>query len=157
MIINEWQLNSKLNSALQSEQRADFALYLALLSPAVEESAEFFTPDDVSSSELSTNLYQKLGIQPMRRFDLQERDIGLLNQHSQALSSGGLAELKLAIYLNTPPLTQYDDKKRLASDVWQSLSSHSRRHLSSPEQSKPQADPTALYEVLQQLNAGQAA
>lgn len=157
MIVNEWQLNSNLNTALQHARRADFALYLALLSPAVEESAEFLTPDVVSDVNKSEELHQRLGIRPARSFAIEQGDTKILCQHTKALLQGGLASLKLAASLNIPPLQQYDDKKRLSDDVWQSLSLHSRRRISEPKLIKPQADPAALYEVLQQLHPDEAA
>lgn len=152
MIINEWQLDSRLNTALQQAQRADFSLYLALLSPAIEESAEFFTPDAVSEIKISENLYNKFGIRPARSFAMAQEDLKVLGQHTQALLQGGLASLKLAMSLSIAPLQQHDDKKRLSSDVLQALSLHSHRRLLEPELTKPQADPAAIYEVLQQLH-----
>lgn len=157
MIINEWQLDSKLNTALQHAQRADFSLYLALLSPAVEESAEFLTPAAVSEIKVSEDLYNKFGIRPARSFAMEQDDLKVLSRHTQALLQGGLASLKLAMSMNTAPLQQHDDKKRLSNDVFQALSLHSQRRVLQPELTKPQADPAAMYEVLQQLNAGEAA
>jgi hypothetical protein len=156
MIINEWQLDIKLNSALQHARRADFALYLALLSPAVDESAQFFTPDAVTQS-IQPDLYQQLSVMPQRSFAQTENDIVVLHKHNEALNQKGLPQLKLAAYLNPPPLTQYDDKHRIAADVWQSLSLHSRRRLQQATPEKPEANPAALYEVLQQLHEIEAA
>ena len=157
MIINEWQLNSKLNNALQHAQRADFALYLALLSPAVEESAEFLTPDAISETKVSDDLCNRFGVRPARSFAMEEGDIAVLSQHTKALQKGGMAGLKLAMSMNTAPLLQHDDKKRLSNDIVQALSLHSQRRLLQPELTKPQANPAAMYEILQQLHAGKAA
>ncbi|MGP9802407.1 VC2046/SO_2500 family protein [Rheinheimera sp. NSM] len=156
MVINEWQLNGKLNRALQNSQRADFALYLAWLTPAVDESAEFFTPQAVTE-RIEQNLLQQLGVQQARAFCQTETDIDLMQQHSVALRQGGLAQLKLATYLNQPPLTQYDNKTRLGDDIWQSLSLHSRRRLQQSTPDRPEANPAGLYEVLQQLHGMSAA
>lgn len=156
MVINEWQLNGKLNRALHNSQRADFAMYLAWLTPAVEESAEFFTPQAVTE-RIERNLLRQFGVQQARTFCQTETDIDLMQQHSAALQQGGLAQLKLATYLNQPPLARYDDKNRLAVDVWQSLSLHSRRRLQQTTPDKPDANPAGLYEVLQQLHGMSAA
>ena len=156
MVINEWQLDSKLNRALHSAQRADFAMYLAWLTPAVEESAEFFTPQALTE-RIEQNLLQQLGVQQARAFCQIDTDIQLMQHHSTALQQGGIAQLKLATYLNQPPLTQFDDKSRLAADVWQSLSLHSRRRLQHTTPDKPDVNPAALYEVLEQLHGMDAA
>ena len=156
MVINEWQLNGKLNRALQSSQRADFAMYLAWLTPAVNESAEFFTPEALTEN-IEPYLLQQLGVQQARSFCQIETDIQLMQQHSTALQQGGLAQLKLATYLNQPPLSRYDDKSRLATEVWQSLSLHSRRRLEQTTPGKRDANPAALYEVLEQLHGMNAA
>lgn len=156
MVINEWQLNGNLNRALQSSQRADFAMYLAWLTPAVDEAAEFFTPR-ASTERIEQNLQRQLGVQQARTFCQTETDITLMQHHSAALQQGGIAQLKLATYLNQPPLTQFDDKSRLATEVWQSLSLHSRRRLQQTTPGKQDANPAGLYEVLEQLHGGNAA
>ena len=88
-----------------------------------------------------------------------EREAGLADSREggTALQQGGLAQLKLATYLNQPPLTQYDDKSRLATEVWQSLSLHSRRRLQQATPGKQEADPAAIYEMLEQLHSMDAA
>jgi predicted phage tail protein len=156
MIINEWQLNSKLNSALQRTQRADFSLYLSFLSPEVEEFAQFYTPDAVNI-QLKTDLYRRLGISVERKFAMAKEDVSLLFKQSEALQKGGLAQLKLASSLNSPPLTMHDDKKRLSADVWQNISLHCRRRVMQQVPDRPEANPAGLYEVLQQLNHVEAA
>jgi hypothetical protein len=156
MVINEWQLDVKLNCALQNAQRTDFALYLALLSPAVDESAPFFTPDALQQSAPS-NLHQQLGVAPPRSYAQTEDDVVQMQRHSEAFAQGSLAQLKLAAYLNPPPLARYDDKQRIADDVWQNLSLHSRRRLQHTTPEKTQASPADLYEVLQQIHGVEAA
>uniref|UniRef100_A0A486XMM0 Uncharacterized protein n=1 Tax=Rheinheimera sp. BAL341 TaxID=1708203 RepID=A0A486XMM0_9GAMM len=156
MVINEWQLDSKLNRALQNAQRADFAMYLAWLTPAVDEAAELYTPE-VVTEHIERNLYRQLGVQQARTFCQTETDIKLMQHHSAALQQGGLTQLKLATYLNQPPLTQFDNKSRLTAEVWQSLSLHSRRRLEQATPDKADINPAALYEVLEQLNGVNAA
>lgn len=158
MVINEWQLDVKLNSALQQAQRADFALYLSLLSPAVEESAQFYTPESLNQTS-TDQLYQRLGIssERARSFALLDGDDVTMQRHSNALQQSGLAQLKLASYLTPPPLVQYDNNKRIDNTVWQNLSLHTRRHLQNVHAEKAETDPAALYEVLQQLRPNEAA
>lgn len=158
MVINEWQLGVKLNQALHQTHRADFVLYLSLLSPEVNEAAQFYTPDPIKEPQLD-RLRQQLGLDTSaaRRFALQDGDLDRLLQHSVALRHGGIPQLKLTSYLNPGPLAQFDEQKRIRGDVWQNLSLHARRHLTTEAVNKTQADPTALYEVLQQLHQHEAA
>ncbi|GAB2925705.1 VC2046/SO_2500 family protein [Rheinheimera gaetbuli] len=156
IVFNEWQLNSKLNRALQSSQRADFAMYLAWITPAVDEAAQFCTPQ-LPIEHIQQNLQQQLGVQDARTFCQIETDIEVMLHHSEALQQSGLAQLKLATYLNQPPLAQFDDKSRLATEIWQSLSLHTRRRLQQITPSKQDANPTELYELLEQLHGNNAA
>ncbi len=156
MVINEWQLNGKLNRALQSSQRADFAMYLAWLTPAVDEAAEFYTPEAFTEGT-EKNIRRQFDVPQARAFCQTETDIDLMQQHSVALQLGGLAQLKLTSYLKQPPLTQFDDKSRLATEVWQNLSLHSRRRLQQSTPERPDTNPAGLYEVLQQLHEINAA
>ena len=151
MIINEWQLGGKLNRSLQAAQRADFAYYLALLSPRVDESAEFFTPE-VTDDIKTVNLYNALNVVQARPFQYSEGDAAILHQQSCALYAGGLAQLKLQSCLKAAPLTEYNDAKRLDTALLQSLSLHSRRQLTGENLEKPEADPSSLYDVLQKLH-----
>lgn len=152
MIINEWQLSTRLNTALQKQQRADFALLLAMLSPAVDEFAQFKTPV-VTQDDMKVSLYQKLSVQKCRSFACDEDDSQTLLQHAKALSSDGMTQLKLCQYLRPAPLTQYDEPKRLDNELYQNLSLHSRRHVQGEVVPSLEADAPLLYDVLQQLNA----
>jgi len=129
-----------------------------LLSPEVNEAAQFYTPEPVAEPKPDL-LRQQLGldISAARRFALQDGDLDRLLQHSIALKCSGLSQLKLTSYLNPGPLAQFDEQKRIRGDVWQNLSLHARRHLTTEAVNKTQADPTALYEVLQQLHQHEAA
>ena len=77
-LVNEWQLKSQLNQAIQSQHRADFALWLAMLSPAVEEMAQFF-PQPLADEPQKPTLYQQLGVKPQRDYAMQEADVELFD------------------------------------------------------------------------------
>ncbi|HSG53181.1 MAG TPA: VC2046/SO_2500 family protein [Rheinheimera sp.] len=156
MIINEWQLGSKLSTAINQAQRSDFAFYLALLSPDVEESAQFATPEPELVSQVN-DIYKQFAIKPHREYSLIKEDISVLYQHSLQLKHGGLSALRLASSLNAPPLSQFNDTKRIDEEVWQNCSAHSRRHIRGQFSEQQAANPAALYEVLQQLKPNEAA
>lgn len=149
-IINEWQLDTKLNQALQQQHRADFALWLAVLSPAVNEMAAFYTPL-ARVAEVEHNLYQQLAVRKSRNFALESHDVELMQKQSVAAQQS-LAQLKLQSELNPAPWVKQNNAKKLDNEVFSSLDSHSRRRLQGGLPERPAADETALYEVLQQLN-----
>ncbi len=155
-IINEWQLDCRLNQALNQQHRADFALWLAFLSPAINEMAEFQTPESRLPA-VNKDLYTKFSVKPARNFGWDDSDLDTLNQHSKALNSSGLSQLKLQLYLAVAPLVLLDDKTKLATDVVQNLDAHSLRRRSGNTVVRDDADPTALYDVLQQLHQHDAA
>ena len=155
-IINEWQLDCRLNKALNQHQRSDFSLWLAFLSPAIDEMAEFHTPK-FDPAITKTDLYATLSLIKARDYGWQEDDLAKLTSQSEALSSGGLRQLKLQQYLAEGPLVLMDDKTKLAPELIQNLDAHSKRRRHGGNMERPEADPTALYEILQELQQNTAA
>lgn len=155
-IINEWQLGVRLNNALQHQQRADFSLWLALLSPETAEMAEFCTPDG-SSEPVQHDIYQQLAIRPQRAFGFSEGDLERMLQQNQALQQGGIPGIKLASALLPEPLVLKDDPRKIPENIWQNLSVHSRRRLTEGNIGRDEANPAGLYQVLQQLHQTDAA
>jgi hypothetical protein len=152
MLINEWQTGVRLNKAIQQQQFSDFSLWLAFLSPAVDEFAQFYTPD-TRSARFQPDLYQQLGIQPARSFAFLPEDEQHLKQQAIAFQQGGALALHLMQCLQGAPLTMEDNKQKLPDEVKSGLSLHARRHLAQQKPEMIQADPTALYEILNQLHA----
>lgn len=152
-IINEWQLGDRLGKALQHQQRADFALWLAFLSPAVEEMAEFQTPVN-QAAQPKHDLYQQLAVSKRRSFAYQTTDDQTLLQQSQAAQQG-LAQLKLYSYLQEQPWVWQEDKRKLEPQVFADLDLHCRRRLAGDNMAPSVSDETALYEILEQLSATQ--
>lgn len=148
-LINEWQLGTKLNQALQHQHRADFSLWLALLSPAIEEMAAFQTPvSEVKPA--NSDLYQVLGLVKTRSFGWQKHDTTTLQQQSVAIQYS-LAQLKLHSYLQPEPWVLQEDSRKLDSQIIADLDAHCRRRLNSAPIERPATDETALFEILEQL------
>ncbi len=152
MLINEWQTGSRLNEAVQQQRRSDLSLWLAFLSPAVEEFAQFYTPES-QSARFQSDLYQQLGIRQARPFSFVPEDEIHLKQQAEAFQQGGTVALHLMQCLQGAPLVMEDNSKKLPDDVIASLSLHARRHLNQQKPEQIQSDPTALYEILNQLHA----
>ncbi|MBY0419490.1 MAG: hypothetical protein K2W88_15680, partial [Pararheinheimera sp.] len=66
---------------------------------------------------------------------------------------GGAVALRLMQCLQGAPLVMQDNKQKLPDEVKSGLSLHARRHLNQQKPEMMQADPTALYEILNQLHA----
>jgi hypothetical protein len=151
-LVNEWQLQSQLNQALQTQHRADFSLWLAMLSPAVEEMAQFFPPPLTDEPQKHT-LYQQLGVHPQRDYAMNSDDIELFDAQHQALVADSYTQWRLLSLLKPTAVVVCHDAKKLSADVTDSLGMHTKRRLSGAALSMPTADPTLMYEILQQRTA----
>jgi hypothetical protein len=150
MIINEWQLGDQLNQALGMARPADFRLWLAMLSPAIEEQAEFCWPDEPAPKQADLRRVYQLA--PERDFALNTADLADLAASHQAFLSHGLADWRLRNLLRPAPQVIRHDAKKLPADVEENLSLHGKRKVQHQAQPKMQPDATLLYDVLQQLN-----
>ncbi|WP_430455949.1 VC2046/SO_2500 family protein [Rheinheimera sp.] len=151
MLINEWQLGSELNEALQQRCRADFQLWLSVLSPATEEQAGFCLPDGNATPQ-QTDLRQQLQLPAMRDPAMLDSDIIHMRQQGQALQQGGFAALQLSMLLQPQPQVIRHDAKKLSAEILDNLSLHSQRHLQHRDAPIQKLDATLLYDVLEQLH-----
>jgi hypothetical protein len=147
LLINEWQLTGQLNQALLHQQRADFALWLALLSPATDEMAPFYPPETPEIAQ-THDLYQQLGIVKERDFAMQDSDLLTLDKQQQGLQHSGLTQWRLLNLLSPAPTVVKHDAKKLAAEVLDNLDPHCLRRLQGLPVSPQQHDVTALYDVL---------
>lgn len=149
-LVNEWQLQSQLNQALAQNHRADFGLWLAMLSPAVEEMAEFTLKDEIQP-KAKPDLRLQLGVSTRLELSAQSDDARCMRQHLDALLEGGLASWRLASLLQPPPMVICNDRKKLDADVLDNLSVHALRRKQGTAVVSTETDPTMLYEILQQI------
>lgn len=151
-LVNEWQLQSQLNHALQNQQHADFSLWLAMLSPDVEEMAQF-SPKPFEDEIQKPTLYQQLGVQPQRDFAMHQQDVEFMHAQHQALIAQGYTEWRLLSLLQPSAVVVRHDPKKLSADVTESLGFHTKRRLFGSAPAAQIADPTLMYEMLQQMAA----
>lgn len=150
LLINEWQLQGQLNEALQHQHRADFALWLAMLSPEAEEMAPFYPPE--SPAELMTaDLYQQLAVPKARDFAMQTDDVAVLGRQQQGFLQSGLSQWRLLNLLAAAPTVVKHDARKLSAEVLDNLSPHTLRRLQGQAVSPKIADAAGLYEVLQDM------
>ena len=156
MLINEWQLGNELNQALHLQHRADFQLWLSLLSPAIEEQAGFCLPDQQATPQ-APDLFHQLQLMPRRDPGLQEHDVARMLQHGSLMQQGGFAAMRLGMLLQPPPTVIRHDAKKLSADLADSLSLHCQRHLAQQNAPQQPTDVTLLYDVLEQLHGSAVA
>ena len=152
VIVNEWQLQGQLNQAINQNRRADFGLWLAMLSPAVDEMAEFCLAEE-SAPKPALDLRKQLGVHTRVEFATTEQDLSALKQQHDAFTQGGLASWRLAALLTPPPTVVCHDRKKLSAEVLDNLSVHAQRRLQQQLQPKVTTDATQLYEMLTKLHA----
>lgn len=151
MLIHEWQLGTKLSSALQQQQPADFRIWRAMLSTAVEEQAAFVLQQQ-HDVEQKTPLRQLFGLAESRPLDYQSDDEMHFKQLSEALQSDGFAQARLLQQLHQYPWVLHDKAKKLDARVEDNLDAHARRRYLQQSMEAVDADATQLYDVLQQLH-----
>lgn len=151
MLIHEWQLGPKLSSALQQQQPADFRLWRAMLSTAVEEQAAFVLQQQ-HKVEPKTPIRQLFGLPALRPLDYQAEDESNFKQLNTALQSDGLVQARLLQQLRQYPWVMKDQAKKLDARVEDNLDAHARRRYQQESMEAVEADATQLYEVLQQLH-----
>ena len=149
MIINEWQLGNQLNQALSAARPADFRLWLALLSPAIEEQAEFCWPAEIQTKQADLRRVYQLA--PERDLAMQTDDLIDLTASHQAFISHGLTEWRLRQLLRPAPQVVRHDAQKLPADVQDNISLHCKRKLQQQQPPAAAPDATLLYDVLQQL------
>ena len=152
VIVNEWHLQGQLNQAINQNRRADFGLWLAMLSPAVEEMAEFCLAEEPELKP-APDLRKQLGVHTRLDFATSEQDLSALNQQHVAFTEGGLASWRLAALLTPPPTVVCHDRKKLSAEVLDNLSVHAQRRLQQQQKPKVETDATQLYDMLTQLHA----
>ena len=151
-LVNEWQLQGQLNQALAAQHRADFSLWLAMLSPAVEEFAQFY-PLPLPDSADKPDIYQKLGVVKAREFAIQPDDLAVFNCQHQALVQDGFTQWRLQALLQPAATVVRHDAKKLAAEVEDNLSLHTKRRLAGQGVAPTAANPVLLYDMLQTLHA----
>ena len=155
MLIHEWQLGPKMNQALHKQQPAEFRLWRAMLSAAVEEQAAFVLKQAKNDTAVRS-LRQILGVPAARPFNWQAGDQTRSQLCSNAMQQS-FTQTRLQQQLTPLPWVLKDDAKKLDPRVADNLDLHSQRRLYQEGVEPVEADATALYEVLQQLESQAAA
>ncbi len=117
-LVGEMQLGGRLNQAVNTQNRADFALLLAMLSKDVTD-APHLDAEDASKSE-TLDLRSRLQLPPAPAVYAKTQDFSRGEAQSQALQSGGMGEIFLGECLRPSPLVPFE--RSLSPEVMAQLS-----------------------------------
>ena len=118
MLVDELQLGSSLNHAVNSGSRAEFSLLLAMLSGDVCDAPQFSDP--IKPATQKEDLRARFGLPPKQPCYAEEGDFERAGELSDALSQGGQQALGLLLCARQEPLC--DRERALAPEVYSSLS-----------------------------------
>ncbi len=146
-LINEIQLGTNLNHAVEGGRRADFSLMLALLSSDLHENIPVdTTPIETQSSQQLRAYFEIPASQPLTSTPLCYQRAAKQAQafHQASLTSARLLAQLQPTALSYPP----QQTKGLPEDLFHNLSIHERRKLPPVEPKPLQATPQDLYLAL---------
>jgi hypothetical protein len=144
-LVNEIQLGDKLNRAVESGRRADFALMMSLLSSNLCEKSPLQHPDTTHP----TSLRETLGVAPEAELTASEISYSRSAAQSHSFHSGGMPDTRLLQHLAPTSLAQLPQHTcQLPEDLYHNLSGHDRRQLAS---SSTQAFNVAANELYNEL------
>ncbi|MGN0908925.1 MAG: VC2046/SO_2500 family protein [Succinivibrio sp.] len=118
MLVDELQLGSSLNHAVNSGSRAEFSLLLAMLSEDVCDAPQFSDP--IKTPARKEDLRARFGLPPKQPCYAAPGDFERAGELSEALGGGGRAALSLLLCARQEPLC--DRERQLSPDVYSSLS-----------------------------------
>lgn len=145
-IINELQVGSAINQAVQQGRHADFALFMALFSNDVRDTSPIEAIDEKTTTEqLLRKRFELPQLQPLRS---DQSAYPISAQQAHYFHTGGLASAKLSHYLKPEVLTYLpEDTQGFPEEVYLNLSGHDRRHLA-----ESQPSPLLTTDLYPQLN-----
>lgn len=146
-LINEIQLGTHLNHAVESGRRADFALMLALLSSDLHENIPVDnTPTETQSAQQLRTYFEIPASQPLTSTPSCYQRAA---EQAQAFHQASLTSTRLLAELQPTALTYPPQQtKGLPEDLFHNLSIHERRKLPPLETQPLQAAPQDLYLAL---------
>ncbi len=118
MLVDEMQLGERLNHDVQSADRADFALMLAMLSQDVTDHAEFDPATEKETTEADQRA--RFNLPPAVKHYAEEHDFKRAAEISELFSNDGINSVFLSHCLRHEPLVPFEH--RLSPEVFAELS-----------------------------------
>ncbi|AXV64937.1 MULTISPECIES: VC2046/SO_2500 family protein [Pseudoalteromonas] len=119
LLLNESQLDNRLNKSVHEHRQGEFALLLAMLSHDALDFSQFHLPKteltDTQSSEHV--LRNELGAGPKQPLAPEQYDMLIGQNNGLRLLQGGLSDIRLRNCLSPEPLAIRDDKNHVPLEV----------------------------------------
>lgn len=144
LLVDELQLGERLNKDVQSQNRADFALMLAMLSQDVRDNPVFFTRTQKVKEE---NLRAKFMLPPAQKEYATADDFDRAQALTEAFHQDGLRQVFLASCLSNEPLIPY--QRDLAPEVFAQLTPLKQEKLRKKNEGQ-----TLAYEAIKEVGDG---
>lgn len=116
-LVDELQLGDRLNTALQSSDRAQFDLLLSMLSKDLTDCAPFDTPQEQQVGD--ENLRKRFALPPAQAHYARSAHFEQSASLGELLSQGGQSAMFLSQCLNPEPLTPFE--RELSPEVFAEL------------------------------------
>ena len=144
-LVNETQLGDKLNRAVESGRRADFALMMSLLSNNLCEK----NPQQLAKTSHPNSLRDSLGVAAEVELSASEVSYRRSAAQSSSFHSGGIADTRLLQHLVPSSLAQLPQNTfQLPEELYHNLSGHDRRQLAEPSTQSFNVAANELYNAL---------
>ncbi|PJG57582.1 VC2046/SO_2500 family protein [Aeromonas cavernicola] len=151
LLVDEGQLGQRLNRDLQYGDRADFRLYLALISEAVEDQPWFDGQPANDNGNRDWRAY--FSLRPPASLVAEAQEDGSVALNEQLQQGGGMLDVQLWLALKAPPLLA--SRPKIDPVVYDNLSPLVRERLQKEWRSvERQEDPLVLLPVLEQVHQG---
>ncbi len=151
IIVNEADVGERLNQSVHHNDRADFALLLAMMSQDQLDAAQFHLPS--GRTERLTQDEQALaksfgaGVkQPLAESDIQYQHDDL----AALLATASMTDVRFRLGLKPEPLAKYNDPKRISDEVLDALEPTVQRKvvgMQTPLTEKP-ISPSGFYDAI---------
>ncbi|MEE0892019.1 MAG: VC2046/SO_2500 family protein [Succinivibrio sp.] len=144
LLVDELQLGTRLNNDIQAQNRADFALMLAMLSQDVRDNPIFATKENPTKKE---DLRAKFQLPPAREDYAKQGDFEKAQQMTESFHQDGLTQVFFEDCLQKAPLIPF--RHEIAPEVFAQLPPLSQEKIRLKDQGKALA-----YEALKEKGEG---
>ncbi|WP_117233341.1 VC2046/SO_2500 family protein [Vibrio maerlii] len=133
-LINEIQLGSSVNQAVQHGRRSDFALMMSMFSSDLTQAV----PVDAVAEQKVRDLRSEFELQEPQQLRSDENSYQRSAEQAKQFHNAGLSSAKLSHYLKPDALAYMPEgTHNLPEEVYHNLSNHERTKLSGVNESLP--------------------
>ncbi|HCV01280.1 MULTISPECIES: VC2046/SO_2500 family protein [Pseudoalteromonas] len=152
LLLNESQLDNRLNKSVHEHRSGEFALLLAMLSHDALDFSQFHLPKtEISNPHVSEEVLRaQLGAGPKQSLAPEQFDMLIGQDNALRLLQGGLSDIRLRHCLAPEPLHVRDDKNHIPLEVIDNCEPAVRKRYLDKNQptERAQIDAAAFYDSL---------